>query len=92
VIRSAASREQAVAAAKEQFARLEGVRDWRFHASCIEVEELTEETSIREGAVQSPVNDPTEADADHQAVGRHRAPKRSGTAARRKTKPDWSQT
>src|SRR5579871_2273569 len=53
VVRSAASPEQGVAAAKEQLLRLEGVRDWRIHASCIAVAEVKEGTSIRERADQS---------------------------------------
>jgi hypothetical protein len=39
-IRSAPSAEQAVEAAKEQFAKLEGIRDWKIHAAMIEVEPL----------------------------------------------------
>ena len=37
IIRSARSRERAVEAAKKRFARLEGIRDWRNHATIIEV-------------------------------------------------------
>jgi len=47
-IRWAASAEQAVEAAKEQFAKLEGIRDWKIHAALIEVEsvEIAEEPGI----------------------------------------------
>lgn len=38
VIRSARTSERAVEAAKKRFARLEGIRDWKIHASLIEVE------------------------------------------------------
>jgi hypothetical protein len=37
IIRSARSRERAIEAAKKRFARLEGIRDWRTHATIIEV-------------------------------------------------------
>ena len=37
IIRSARSRERAIEAAKKRFARLEGIRDWRIHATIIEV-------------------------------------------------------
>jgi hypothetical protein len=49
VIRSASSAEQAVEAAKKQFAELEGIRDWRIHAALIEVEaiDLEAEPDIR---------------------------------------------
>jgi hypothetical protein len=40
IIRSAANAEQAVEAAKKQFAELEGIRDWRIHAGLIEVEAI----------------------------------------------------
>jgi hypothetical protein len=48
IIRWAASAEQAVKAAKEQFSKLEGIRDWRIHAALIEVEpiEIAEEPEI----------------------------------------------
>jgi hypothetical protein len=38
IIQSASSAERAVEAAKEQFARLEGIRDWKIHAALIELE------------------------------------------------------
>jgi hypothetical protein len=38
LIRSAPSAEWAVEAAKQQFAELEGIRDWKIHAALIEVE------------------------------------------------------
>ena len=37
-IRSAPSAEWAIEAAKQQFAELEGIRDWKIHASLIELE------------------------------------------------------
>ena len=40
VIRSAPTAEQALEAAKEQFAELEGIRDWRIHAALVEVEPI----------------------------------------------------
>ena len=40
IIRSAPSAEQAVEAAKKQFAELEGIRDWKIHAALIEVEAI----------------------------------------------------
>jgi hypothetical protein len=44
IIRSAPGTEQAVEAAKKQFARLEGVRDWKIHAALIETEAIDLET------------------------------------------------
>ena len=38
LIRSAPSAEWAVDAAKQQFAELEGIRDWKIHAGVIEIE------------------------------------------------------
>jgi hypothetical protein len=38
IVNSAPSDEQAVEAAKKQFAELEGIRDWKIHAAFIEVE------------------------------------------------------
>jgi hypothetical protein len=40
VIRSAESPDEAIEAAKSRFAGLEGIRDWRIHASMIEIEPL----------------------------------------------------
>jgi len=40
VVRSALSAEQAVEAAKKQFAELEGIRDWKIHAALVEVEAI----------------------------------------------------
>lgn len=40
IIRSAANAERAVEAAKEQFAQLEGIRDWKIHAALIEAEPI----------------------------------------------------
>ena len=40
VIRRAPTAEWAVEAAKEQFARLEGIPDWKIHAALIEIEPI----------------------------------------------------
>ena len=40
IIRSARTSERAIEAAKKKFARLEGIRDWKFHASLIEIEAI----------------------------------------------------
>ena len=40
VIRSAPSAKRAVEAAKEQFAELEGIRDWKIYAALIELEPI----------------------------------------------------
>jgi hypothetical protein len=40
IIRSASSAERALEAAKEQFAELEGIPDWKIHAALIELEPL----------------------------------------------------
>lgn len=36
-IRAAESAEQAIKTAKQRFAMLEGIRDWRIHAAMIEI-------------------------------------------------------
>jgi hypothetical protein len=48
VVRSAPSAEWAVEAAKQQFARLGGIRDWKIHAALIELEpvDIAEEPEI----------------------------------------------
>jgi hypothetical protein len=40
IIRSARTSERAIEAAKKRFARLEGIRDWKIHASQIEIEKI----------------------------------------------------
>jgi len=40
IIRSASSAKRALEAAKEQFAELEGIRDWKIHAAQIELEPI----------------------------------------------------
>jgi hypothetical protein len=40
LIRSAANIERALEAAKQQFAEIEGISDWKIHASLIEIELL----------------------------------------------------
>ena len=40
VIRSAPDAERAVEAAKQRFAELEGIREWKIHAALIEVEPI----------------------------------------------------
>jgi hypothetical protein len=44
VIRSAPSAEWAIEAAKKQFAELEGIRDWKIHATLVEIEAIDLET------------------------------------------------
>jgi len=44
VIRLARTSERAVEAAKKRFARLEGIRDWKIHATLIEMEPIETET------------------------------------------------
>lgn len=45
IIRSAPTAEWAVEAAKEQFARLEGILDWKIHAALIEIEPIDPEAN-----------------------------------------------
>ena len=52
VIRSAPSAEQAVEAAKKQFAELEGIRDWKIHAALIEVEAIDLEAASETPSVK----------------------------------------
>jgi hypothetical protein len=40
IIRSARTPERAIEAAKERFARLEGIRNWKIHATLIEMEPI----------------------------------------------------
>jgi hypothetical protein len=40
IIRSARTSDRAIEAAKKKFARLEGIRDWKFHAALIEIESI----------------------------------------------------
>jgi len=44
LVRSAANIERALEAAKQQFAELEGISDWKIHASRIEIEPVDLET------------------------------------------------
>jgi hypothetical protein len=57
IIRSAPNADLAVEAAKKQFAELEGIRDWKFHAALIEVEavdlEPEQETPLLEHRARS---------------------------------------
>jgi hypothetical protein len=46
IIRSARSRERAIEAAKQRFARLEGIRDWRDHAKIIEVSTIENDSCL----------------------------------------------
>ena len=50
VIRSAPDAEQAAEAAKQQFAELEGICDWKIHASQIEIETVEAEPEPRGAA------------------------------------------
>ena len=49
LIQSAPSAELAVEAAKQQFAELEGIRDWKIHAALIEVEPVDLEAETETG-------------------------------------------
>ena len=49
VIRSAPTVEWAVKAAKEQFARLEGIKNWNIHAALIEIEPIVLEANRSSG-------------------------------------------
>jgi hypothetical protein len=49
VVRSARSLERAVEAAKRRFARLEGIRDWKFHAGQIEAEVIDLDDTQEQG-------------------------------------------
>jgi hypothetical protein len=44
IIRLARTPERAVEAAKKRFARLEGIRNWKIHATLIETEPINTET------------------------------------------------
>ena len=50
IIRSARTSERAIEAAKKKFARLEGIRDWKFHASLIDVETIEVEAKPPDAA------------------------------------------
>jgi len=54
VIRCAHTRARAIEAAKKRFARLERIRDWRIHASEIEVEMIEADPRIQTGCVNWP--------------------------------------
>src|SRR6516225_4931079 len=60
MIRSAPDAERAVEAAKQQFAKLEGIHDWKIHAAWIEVEQIEYETG------------PPDPIADRRAAACHR--------------------
>jgi hypothetical protein len=53
LIRSAKSREAAIEAAKERFVELEGIRDWRTHASAIEATSLAGNATERSAELGS---------------------------------------
>ena len=55
VIRSAPDAEQAAEAAKQQFAELEGICDWKIHAALIEVEPIKFEAGP---SISSPIARP----------------------------------
>src|SRR5215470_9459157 len=46
IVRSAPSADWAIDAAKQQFAQLEGIRDWKIHAGLIEVEAIDSEIEL----------------------------------------------
>jgi hypothetical protein len=60
IIRSARSRERAIEAAKKRFARLEGIRDWRTHATIIEVSLVDAYPLSRSGRLLSPAGEQDE--------------------------------
>jgi hypothetical protein len=49
IIHSAPTAEWAVEAAKEQFARLEGIKNWNIHAALIEIEPIVLEANRSSG-------------------------------------------
>jgi hypothetical protein len=49
IIQSAPTAEWAVEAAKKQFARLEGIKNWNIHAALIEIEPIVLEANRRSG-------------------------------------------
>src|SRR5215469_7941201 len=56
VIRLARTPDRAVEAAKKRFARLEGIRDWKIHATLIEMEPIETETKPQQAtAVQGEI-------------------------------------
>jgi hypothetical protein len=78
LIRFARSPERAIEAAKKRFARLEGIRDWKFHAGLIEIEAIESEAAPR-----SPINTSVEVDGHEKDVGNGAAPRPADLAARR---------
>ena len=50
IIRSARTSDRAIEAAKKRFARLEGICDWKIHASQIEIETVEAEPEPRGAA------------------------------------------
>ena len=48
IIRSARTSDRAIEAAKKKFVRLEGIRDWKFHAALIEIEPIEIEAETRD--------------------------------------------
>jgi hypothetical protein len=52
IIRSARTSDRAIEAAKKKFARLEGIRDWKFHAALIEIEPIEVEAKLPVAAAQ----------------------------------------
>ena len=50
VIRAARTPERAIEAGKKRFARLEGVRDWKIHASLVEIEPIAAQPTPRNPA------------------------------------------
>lgn len=77
VIRSARSPERAIEAAKKRFARLGGIRDWKFHAALIEIEAIEPATS------QSLIDTPAGMDGHEKDIGYGAAPGPANLAARR---------
>jgi hypothetical protein len=52
LIRSARSPKRAIEAAKKRFARLERIRDWKFHAGFFEIEAIASE-AVPQGLIDT---------------------------------------
>lgn len=49
IVQSASNAEEAVETAKQRFAQLEGIRDWRIHAAIIEIAPISSDPDIGKG-------------------------------------------
>jgi hypothetical protein len=57
IIRSARTSERAIEAAKQRFARLEGISNWKIHAALIEIEPIDIEQEQRPAPAPSQGDD-----------------------------------